>query len=710
MAEATVTQATQKQDTQTNNEKGQSVIKGILTFIKDWIEHICLGKPFYYKALEQIEKNLGELSTQNAFTTEILDDLYSVVSEMHGKMNNLTPDTLPHAIDDINSKIEAIKTKVDVFKSIDAVLHDENGNELKNMALFQKGNDLYIADRSGNKIGNTAYRIELNDNDNGIGEFILKKATIDKDMRGEFKIIPLNTKEMKFSEAIKEKIVDVFYSEDKAREYRDTLSTIKSMSKERSYLADKSNVIKDISELVKNDAGIKSYIDNKNRFCVADLINQKTLIFNFGKVAGKPCEEVYFADCDANGKPVDNKRIKVAEWREKEDGSISSLVSYDRAYIINNLMKFDATEKYLAFRGITIEDKTPTKEGKLSRTAKHNIDVYYKEMSELPQFKQMYENGATLRKTENAIEFVAKNNDITQFSFDKEGNPSEIRHKVAKDGGTFEKTHKIKGSMINNISNLDLPQDLLKGISVFTAAQRNIGHIGKEVVSKTVDAVKEQLNSGEKKTISNIAAPAPVEEKVIIEDVADTTTPVVPVVPAAPVATTKPVEPVKKEPLTVEQAAIRALEQFPLSFRNHLNAMIDKGELSQKDILEAAIIVPIAHSYVESVAKRNLTSYINDRPEARDYLINNNITMEMMLNNDQNAVDRVYDKARLDMDIIRIASYSTIINGIYQIKMEMTDIDKLPEAQERFENKIIKITDDVKCERSAVKKDTAERE
>ena len=75
---------------ESEKQANKNILKEILKLLKEIFDRVFLGKPAYYKPLEELHNNLEELTFQNVVTSEILNDIYTVVSELRGNIDNMS--------------------------------------------------------------------------------------------------------------------------------------------------------------------------------------------------------------------------------------------------------------------------------------------------------------------------------------------------------------------------------------------------------------------------------------------------------------------------------------------------------------------------------------------------------------------------------------------------------------------------------------------
>ena len=115
--------------TEEENEKAKvkALADGFIKFLKEFLRRVFLGKPVYADVIKEMEKNLEEMTFQNAVTSEMLNDLYTVVSEVRGNIDNMTVEEGEKYLNDISQKLADARHKVEM-KAVDDVILDEESS------------------------------------------------------------------------------------------------------------------------------------------------------------------------------------------------------------------------------------------------------------------------------------------------------------------------------------------------------------------------------------------------------------------------------------------------------------------------------------------------------------------------------------------------------------------------------------------------------
>ena len=474
--------------TEEENEKAKvkALADGFIKFLKEFLRRVFLGKPVYADVIKEMEKNLEEMTFQNAVTSEMLNDLYTVVSEVRGNIDNMTVEEGEKYLNDISQKLADARHKVEM-KAVDDVILDENGIEKTDYAIFTKFNaplgvnDVFLAhvDSKG-KIDGSMYRVAVAETmSDKRSVFVTDEVTdIQKSNLDDFERVELyNDLDITRGDQIKVTLASLLLGSDSVDEYVQYYKSIHKLESKQDILLNKHTVLSDMSYLAVTSGNIKSYINSENKYCVADLLNHKVIVFT----SDINREVANIMDCDDEGMPLKGSEPEIIGiWQGAGNGKIEGIVTYDRQYIRYHLLNFDATSKYLESRNIHLEPPSNNEKKQYIRpvTNKGNDTIYkiYDKMSNAKQNNVINQNW-NIKCSNNTIEVITDKGESTLFTFSEDGYPEDVRHRNSN-GKDYEKTHKIDLNALEAITamgmDISMPEDLRISTNLFLSATKDM--------------------------------------------------------------------------------------------------------------------------------------------------------------------------------------------------------------------------------------------
>lgn len=428
----------------------------LLEFIKEWLRRIFLGKPQFYKAMEEIQNNLEELTLQNVLTTEALENMYNLVYEAKGDMEHFTVQAAKDLTDRLNAQIDEAKEQLNSIKSVDEILY-EGGKLQSNIGVFRYGEDIYLAkkDKDNNIEGSTAYKLSIRQNDNK-KEIQANLTVIDKKKDDFVEVNSIASTDPVFDEMvggdrIKAIVALEILGEEQGKETALQITQYRSARRNLSQMQHNNKVMAHISDLETEDDKYKTGFDEQNRFYIADKDAGKMIYFTSEKDIDRAIE----CDCTRQGVKKEKGDSKViATWSRSNlegDKSVIASYTYDKELIAYKMMQSPAAQTYLDLRALgnldreRIEHKTEAQQQPRTKQGTYKIRKYIEAMKkDLPDYKvEATGSSVIIQNPNSAIK--------TEIAFSGNGTPEVILQSEGE-GKEFKKYGKIDAKLVKAVA------------------------------------------------------------------------------------------------------------------------------------------------------------------------------------------------------------------------------------------------------------------
>lgn len=457
--------------------------KTFLELLKELLD--ILRKPGYYGAMKEIENNLNELSYANALTNEVLDNLISMTGEVKGNLKEeITPEKAQELIDKYKSEIAELKDRIADTKTVRQTI-EGLGEEIKDYALYERNGKLYLSKQwEDGSIGKNAFPISVSKEADGKITILTSSTAsgVEGIESGEYKRVPLLNNSASKAENIMHTIINKSLSPEEQRKYYENETAIENLNKNISKVqaeANRNSYEKLRVSLETKEGRFKTFVDENNRFVVADTDKNAMLVFDYNK-SGKLLAKCY--DMDENQKPIGDQKFIAGAWQNTDNGKIAFSKTSNKEYDISEMFNLKATQEYLLSRGLPIEHikslgeeniKTPNSLSNLTKSGERNINNIYKSIChELSDDKGISVSKQISKTNGSFIRFTNSSGEITQINFDSNGKAANIEYDKPGDGKGFVMTHKVVGDLIT--PEMQAPLFCQQCVQTYAAAAKQI--------------------------------------------------------------------------------------------------------------------------------------------------------------------------------------------------------------------------------------------
>lgn len=355
------------QQAQRNIENNKLI--AYLTAIIEWFQK-KFGKGGFGQQLEEMKDKLDNATLCNEMMIDTLHTLVTSSEDFQGKLrDDMSQSELDKTTEDFLSNWKSAQDKLDRMISLDGLDPD---NEWYKFAVFEKketkdGEEVtsyYLAkkDKDGN-IGNEVFKAMPTTDiaSPNLGTFIVfAKEEITEIEKVMFNELDLNSASMSKDndslstmDKLQNLLADKVLGEEQKNEYLENLAF--RLSRENSAQDFVNNFEKQVqqfkSDITVTEGSVSGYMDEDgNRYCVVDKAHHTALVIENNKYNNILINQY---DLDENNQPSRQIR-KIASWEQSGENNIHcTLTAGDK--IVDNLMNFTGTKRYLESRGITQE-------------------------------------------------------------------------------------------------------------------------------------------------------------------------------------------------------------------------------------------------------------------------------------------------------------------------------------------------------------------
>lgn len=487
----------------TEEKEKRAEASRILQWLKELWEKICgknnIIQQKFEQRLAEFEDNLSEAVERNEVTKETLDEVLSLVKDLDGKIDSISPENVDEVMGKFMDDADKIIRDIDAeYVQVKGRLTDKMREALmfkaqRDPKLYKESFGIKAAGISDTKellsfLSSKEFEEDFLKNANIIqctelkaenqllleykGQVFLATAEFEKDDKKTVLTVHLSDSPYTADDIMAKP--DVFSKTEKTKRYNAEHSMMRTFCNKNGYnylpnkvplerLSPQQNFIrKHVVKAVSAD-NIENVVDDMGNYRIRNADTGEMLVASSedGKIA-----ITYYPDTETIA-DTDGKHRLLGSWQASDDNHIhSEFVLSSVGIEVNDLLHSDEMREYLEISGITkeMQEIAFTHESDTewslvtSKEGNGKVDALYKQCKEMTNFVEELDKAKGLSTSYTVKKIQSRNSTFVNisdgtntmaFSFDENGNPTTINFKDGEKG-RFKCVYNIQTNAVND--------------------------------------------------------------------------------------------------------------------------------------------------------------------------------------------------------------------------------------------------------------------